>query len=108
MVKAMTDKKRNVPNLRFRGFTETWEQRKLGELVVQEKNKNKDNQKLPAYSISNKQGFVPQEEQFGEGNTYSKTDKRNNYIVFPHTFAYNPARINVGSIGYQNLDETVK
>lgn len=107
MVKAMTDKKRNVPNLRFRGFTETWEQRKLGELVVQEKNKNKDNQKLPAYSISNKQGFVPQEEQFGEGNTYSKTDKRNNYIVFPHTFAYNPARINVGSIGYQNLDSPV-
>lgn len=33
MVKAMTDKKRNVPNLRFRGFTETWEQRKLGEIA---------------------------------------------------------------------------
>lgn len=32
MVKIMTDKKRNVPKLRFRGFTETWEQRKLGEV----------------------------------------------------------------------------
>ena len=31
MVKIMTDKKRNVPQLRFRGFTETWEQRSLGD-----------------------------------------------------------------------------
>lgn len=31
MVKIMTDKKRNVPKLRFRGFTETWEQRSLGD-----------------------------------------------------------------------------
>lgn len=33
MVKAMTDKKRNVPNLRFRGFTETWEQRKFSDIA---------------------------------------------------------------------------
>lgn len=29
------------------------------------------------------------------------------YIVPPKSFAYNPARINVGSIGYQNLDRDV-
>lgn len=29
------------------------------------------------------------------------------YIVSPQSFAYNPARINVGSIGYQNLDRNV-
>ncbi len=29
------------------------------------------------------------------------------YIVEPNSFAYNPARINVGSIGYQNLDKKV-
>ena len=29
----MTDKKRNVPNLRFRGFTETWEQRKFSDIA---------------------------------------------------------------------------
>lgn len=29
------------------------------------------------------------------------------YIVSPNSFAYNPARINVGSIGYQNVGENV-
>ena len=29
------------------------------------------------------------------------------YIVSPNSFAYNPARINVGSIGYQNVGKKV-
>lgn len=36
-----------------------------------------------------------------------EADKRMYYIVSPQSFAYNPARINVGSIGYQNLDKNV-
>ena len=34
-------------------------------------------------------------------------DKRMYFIVSPNSFAYNPARINVGSIGYQNLHKNV-
>ena len=93
---------KRVPALRFKGFTDEWEQRKLGEHIIVSKQKNKDNLSLPAFSISNKNGFIPQEEQFGKDNTYSKTDKSSNYIVKPKYFAYNPARINVGSIAYQN------
>lgn len=96
-----SDDKR-VPALRFKGFTDEWEQRKLGEHIIVSKQKNKNNLSLPAFSISNKNGFIPQEEQFGKDNTYSKTDKSSNYIVKPKYFAYNPARINVGSIAYQN------
>ncbi len=80
-----------------------WEQRKFESLIYPEKIKNKNNLQLPAYSISNKNGFIAQTDQFGKDNTYSKTDKKTNYIVNPGAFAYNPARINVGSIGYQNL-----
>lgn len=80
-----------------------WEQRKFESLIYPEKIKNKNNLQLPAYSISNKNGFIAQTDQFGKDNTYSKTDKKTNYIVNPGGFAYNPARINVGSIGYQNL-----
>ena len=29
------------------------------------------------------------------------------YIVSPNSFAHNPARINVGSIGYQNVGKNV-
>ncbi len=34
-------------------------------------------------------------------------DKRMYYIVSPQSFAYNPARINIGSIGYQNTSKNV-
>ena len=37
----------------------------------------------------------------------SVADKSKSIIVTPHTFAYNPARIDIGSIGYQNLDKNV-
>ena len=36
-----------------------------------------------------------------------EADKRMYYIVSPNSFAYNPARINVGSIGYQNIRKNV-
>lgn len=101
LVTKSDDKK--VPALRFKGFTDDWEQRKFESLIYPEKIKNKNNLQLPAYSISNKNGFIAQTAQFGKDNTYSKTDKKTNYIVNPGAFAYNPARINVGSIGYQNL-----
>ncbi|WPE30231.1 restriction endonuclease subunit S [Lactobacillus johnsonii] len=91
------------PDLRFTNFSGAWEQRKFESLIYPEKIKNKNNLQLPAYSISNKNGFIAQTDQFGKDNTYSKTDKKTNYIVNPGAFAYNPARINVGSIGYQNL-----
>lgn len=33
-MKEKEDKKQNVPKRRFPGFTEPWEQRKLGDLVI--------------------------------------------------------------------------
>nr|WP_283112195.1 restriction endonuclease subunit S [Lactobacillus gallinarum] len=84
-----------------------WEQRKLGTAIKIIKDKNKNQHSYRAFSISNIKGFIAQDEQFGKDNTYSKTDKSTNYIVKPGMFAYNPARINVGSIAYQNQTEPV-
>ena len=98
---------KRVPTLRFKGFTNDWEQRKLGTAIKIIKDKNKNQHSYRAFSISNIKGFIAQDEQFGKDNTYSKTDKSTNYIVKPGMFAYNPARINVGSIAYQNQTEPV-
>ena len=98
---------KRVPALRFKGFTNDWEQRKLGTAIKIIKDKNKNQHSYRAFSISNIKGFIAQDEQFGKDNTYSKTDKSTNYIVKPGMFAYNPARINVGSIAYQNQIEPV-
>jgi type I restriction enzyme S subunit len=98
---------KKAPVLRFKGFTNDWEQRKLGTAIKIIKDKNKNQHSYRAFSISNIKGFIAQDEQFGKDNTYSKTDKSTNYIVKPGMFAYNPARINVGSIAYQNQTEPV-
>ena len=95
------------PRVRFKGFEGDWEDVSFNDISYLAGTKNKDNLPLESYSISNEFGFIPQNEQFENGGTMSNADKRMYYIVTPDSFAYNPARINVGSIGYDDLDKDV-
>ena len=88
-------------------FDFSWEQRKFSEITFLSGEKNRENLPLESYSITNESGFVPQDEKFENGGTMREADKRMYYIVSPNSFAYNPARINVGSIGYQNTGKNV-
>ena len=89
-----------VPKLRFKGFEGEWEKHYFDTFTYNAGIKNRDNLPLESYSISNEYGFIPQNEQFENGGTMASADKRMYYIVSPNSFAYNPARINVGSLGY--------
>lgn len=85
-----------------------WEEKRLGEVTLKTDKKNKDNLQLPVYSISNKRGFVPQSEQFDKLDSVERGfDIKLYKIVDTDTFAYNPARINVGSIGLYKGQEKV-
>lgn len=95
------------PELRFPGFTDAWEQRKLSDITYLSGIKNKENKPYESYSISNEFGFIPQAEQFENGGTMQTADKSMYYIVSQNSFAYNPARINVGSIGYYDKPDNV-
>ena len=99
--------KQNKPAIRFKEFTDAWEQRKFSDITFPAGEKNKENLPLESYSITNENGFVPQDEKFENGGTMREADKRMYYIVSPNSFAYNPARINVGSIGYQDTGKSV-
>ena len=96
-----------IPGIRFAGFTESWIRKSFSEITFPSGIKNHDNLPLESYSITNEHGFIPQNEKFENGGTMRETDKRMYYIVTPNSFAYNPARINVGSIGYQNIGKDV-
>ena len=97
----------NTPPIRFKGFNDEWQMVSFKDISRLAGMRNRENLPLESYSISNESGFVPQNEQFENGGTMSNADKRLYYIVSPDSFAYNPARINVGSIGYDNLDKDV-
>lgn len=103
----MSKEKWRVPKLRFPGFTEDWEQRKFSDITYLSGIKNKENKPYESYSISNEFGFIPQDEQFENGGTMKTADKSMYYIVSQNSFAYNPARINVGSIGYYDKPNNV-
>ena len=96
-----------TPSIRFKGFTAPWEQRKFEDVTFLSGEKNKNNLPFESYSVTNENGFVPQNEQFENGGTMATADKRMYYIVSKNSFAYNPARINVGSIGYYDGSENV-
>ena len=85
----------------------SWEQREFADFVTASGIRNSENLELPSYSVTNDRGFVPQDEQFENGGTMREADKTSYWIVEPKSFAYNPARINVGSIGYQSTSENV-
>lgn len=69
----------------------------LGCYITQISQRNKLGKNLPVLSVSNKHGFVEQSEQF-EDRIIASDDTSNYKIVNINDFAYNPARINVGSI----------
>lgn len=93
-------KGKKSPQLRFSGFDDDWEEKNFSEITYISATKNKSNLSLESYSITNENGFIPQDEQFENGGTMKDADKRMYWIVPPKSFGYNPARINVGSIGY--------
>jgi len=78
-----------------------WEKKKLGELTYKTGKKNKGSTPYPIYSINNREGFLPQGDQFEGVDSNSRGYDISLYkIIEEKTFAYNPARINVGSIGF--------
>lgn len=73
----------------------------MNDILIKNNIKNKDLSTSNVESISNKKGFISQKEQFDNYQVASK-DLSNYYVIHPKDFAYNPSRINVGSIAYKS------
>ena len=74
-----------------------WEKIKLGEGIEQKSIRNKDNSVELVLSISNKKGFLSQQDQF-DGYQVASKNVTNYKLVSKGEYAYNPSRINVGSM----------
>ena len=95
-----------VPEIRLDGFDGEWEIKKFKSISTKRGKSNSKGYDYPAYSVSNQSGLIPQSEQF-DGSRLENLEKNSYKIVEPNEFAYNPARINIGSIAFNDLDETV-
>lgn len=82
---------------------EGWTYKKLGDYIKEYSVKNKAGENIPVYSVTNSQGFC--KEYFSK--EVASEDKTSYKIVPYGFFAYNPSRINVGSIDWQHKEEKV-
>ena len=104
MATENNNKTLNVPNLRFPEFSGEWERCSLGDITTNFSRRNKEEVRYPMFSVTNNRGFVPQSEQFEDREMVGE-DIKAYKIIHKNDFAYNPARINVGSIAKYNGDE---
>lgn len=77
-----------------------WEMKKLGAVLIKNSKKNKGQEFSLVQSVSNKHGFINQDEMFEDRRVASK-DTSNYYVIEKGYFAYNPSRIDVGSLAYK-------
>ena len=77
----------SVPEIRFKGFTDDWEQRKLGELVERVIRKNTNNESTLPLTISAQYGLVDQITYFN--NRVASRDVSNYFLILNGEFAYN-------------------
>lgn len=80
----MTNK---IPNIRFKGFTDDWEQRKLGEIVERVTRKNQSLQSQLPLTISAQFGLIDQNEFFDK--RIASKDVSGYYLIKNGEFAYN-------------------
>ena len=103
----MSKKKKLIPDLRFPEFKDSgeWGVFKLGGILIKNSAKNRKLKYSLVQSVSNKHGFINQDEYF-ENRIVASKDTSNYYVIKNGCFAYNPSRIDVGSLAYKHDNET--
>ena len=76
---------------------------KLGSVITEYSVRNKKDEDIPVYSVTNEQGFCT-----GYFSKDVASKDRTTYKIVPRGyFAYNPSRINVGSVDWQDCEDRV-
>lgn len=81
------------PKIRFKGYQEDWEQRKLNEIADKVSEKNKNNEFSEPFTNSAEQGIISQKDYF-DREIVNNENLNGYYIVRNDDFIYNP-RISV-------------
>lgn len=77
------------PKIRFKGYTDAWEQRKLNEIAKKVTEKNKDNLYDEPLTNSAEQGIISQKDYF-DREVVNEENLDGYYVVQDNDFVYNP------------------
>ena len=89
---------KQVPDIRFEGFIDTWEQRELGSISEKVTKKNQDMVCDEVFTNSAEYGIISQRDFFDKDIANSENID-GYYIVEPNDFVYNPRISNLAPFG---------
>ena len=88
-----------VPQIRFAGFTDPWEQRKLGDILQERNVRTSDFESNPIFSLTIEDGITPKTDRYERTSLITKTEDLFK-IVSPNEFVTNPMNLRFGAFGY--------
>ena len=86
------------PKIRFKGYQDDWEQRKLSEIAIRVTEKNKNNEFTEPFTNSAELGIISQKEYF-EREIVNDENLGGYYIVRKDDFVYNPRISGTAPVG---------
>ncbi|MGU7971300.1 restriction endonuclease subunit S [Streptococcus suis] len=93
----MTKEKSTVPRLRFPGFTDTWKQRKLGEVLKERNESRSPSADVPLVSFTVENGVTPKTERYNREFLVRDENKKYKFTQLDD-IVYNPANLKFGAI----------
>ena len=102
----MSKEKRRVPKLRFPGFTEDWEQRKLSDVLVERNEQQVETSEYPLMSFVQGLGVVPKSERYDRSFLVLDQSKKYKRTELGD-FIYSSNNLETGSIGINKTGKAV-
>ena len=89
-----------VPEIRFEGFTDEWEQRKLGDVLERRIEQRQQSEEYPRLAFASGQGVIPlSERKTNNREQLTKDEYTKKYLVTElNDIVYNPANVKYGAI----------
>ena len=94
----------NFPEIRFPGFTNAWEQRKLGEVLSERNIQEVPTALIPLVSFTVEQGVTPKTERYNREFLVREETKKYKYTKY-NDIVYNPANLKFGAIARNKYGE---
>lgn len=102
----MSKEKRRVPKLRFPGFTEDWEQRKLSDILVERNEQQVETNEYPLMSFVQGHGVIPKGERYDRSFLVLDQSKKYKRTELGD-FIYSSNNLETGSIGINKTGKAV-
>ncbi|MEK4723835.1 restriction endonuclease subunit S [Lactococcus sp. FSL W8-0209] len=89
-----------VPELRFGGFYGDWEERKLGDILIERKTKSKISENIPLLAFASGQGVINRSERKTNNRDFLTKDVNSKvYLLTKYNdIVYNPSNLKYGAI----------